>query len=72
MARILTSLTASDGYGRLNRFTITGVLYVPDFITNIVSMRLTKERAGLYFETQFGRIYDANGYICTCHNTRYL
>ena len=54
---------AYDGYGRLNRFTITGVLYVPDFITNIVSMRLTKERAGLYFETQFGRIYDANGYI---------
>ena len=25
---------AYDGYGRLNRFTITGVLYVPDFITN--------------------------------------
>ncbi|KAN0079737.1 hypothetical protein V8E54_004951 [Elaphomyces granulatus] len=34
---------AYDGYGRLNRFTITGVLYVPDFITNIV-MRLTKEQ----------------------------
>ena len=54
---------AYDGCGRLNRFTITGVLYVSDFITNIFSMRLTKERAGLYFETQFGRIYDANGYI---------
>src|SRR5436190_7556319 len=54
---------AYDQYGRLIRFNITGVLYMPDFITNIVSMRLAKERANLFFETQFGRVYDANGYI---------
>src|SRR5204862_356482 len=54
---------AYDQYGRLIRFDIKGVLYVPDFVTNIVSMRLAKERANLFFETQFGRVYDANGYI---------
>ena len=34
---------AYDQYGRLIRFDIKGVLYVPDFITNIISMRLAKQ-----------------------------
>ena len=54
---------AYDGHDRLFRFDISGVLYVPDFMTNIVSMRLAKQRANLFFETQFGQMYDANGYI---------
>ena len=42
-----------DQYGRLIRFDITGVLYVSDFIINIVSMRLAKQQANLFFKTQF-------------------
>ena len=33
---------AYDQYDHLIKFDITGFLYVPDFIINIVSMRLTK------------------------------
>src|SRR5947207_7418669 len=52
-----------DQHDHLIRFDITEVLYVPDFITNIVSMRLAKQQANLFFETQFGCVYDANEYI---------
>ena len=44
---------AYDQHGCLIRFDITEVLYVPDFITNIVSMRLAKQWVNLFFEIQF-------------------
>ena len=36
---------------------------MPDFIINIISMRLAKQQANLFFKTQFEQIYDANDYI---------
>src|SRR5436190_6146434 len=52
-----------DQYGCLIQFDIKEVLYMPDFIINIISMRLAKQQANLFFETQFGQVYDANDYI---------
>ena len=52
-----------DQYDCLIWFDIKEVLYVPDFIINIISMRLAKQQANLFFETQFGQVYDANDYI---------
>ena len=54
---------AYDGYGWLTRFDIKEVLYIPDFITNIVSIRLAKQHANLFFKMQFGCVYNANSYI---------
>jgi hypothetical protein len=42
-----------DQYDYLIWFDIKEVLYVSDFIINIISMRLAKQQANLFFETQF-------------------
>ena len=52
-----------DQYNCLIWFDIKEVLYVPDFIINIILMRLAKQWANLFFETQFECVYDANDYI---------
>ena len=52
-----------DQYDCFIQFDIKEVLYVSDFIINIISMRLAKQQANLFFETQFEQIYDTNNYI---------
>ena len=52
-----------DQYNHFIWFDIKEVLYMSDFIINIISMRLAKQQANLFFETQFEQIYDANDYI---------
>ena len=42
---------------------IKEVLYMSDFIINIISMRLAKQQVNLFFKIQFEQIYDANDYI---------
>ena len=42
-----------DQYDCLIQFDIKEVLYMSDFITNIISMRLAKQQANLFFEIQF-------------------
>ena len=54
---------AYDQYDHLIQFDIIRVLYMSDFIINIISMRLTKQWANLFFETQFEWVYNANNYI---------
>ena len=52
-----------DQYDCFIQFDIKEILYMPDFIINIISMRLAKQQANLFFEIQFEQIYDANDYI---------
>ena len=54
---------AYDQYDCLIQFDIKEVLYMPDFIINIISMRLAKQQANLFFKIQFEQVYDANNYI---------
>ena len=52
-----------DQYDCLIQFDIKEVLYMSDFIINIISMRLAKQQVNLFFKIQFEQIYDANDYI---------
>jgi hypothetical protein len=54
---------AYDQYDCLIWFDIKEVLYMSDFIINIISMRLAKQQANLFFKIQFEHVYDANNYI---------
>ena len=52
-----------DQYDYLIQFDIKKILYMFDFIINIISMKLAKQQVNLFFKIQFEQIYDTNDYI---------